>query len=67
MRSKIETFLKKLKSQKGISDVLVALLLVLVGVGLTAGIASWMNAKSSTIQSAANTAIENAISAATGN
>jgi len=63
----IKAFLKRLKSQKGLSGVLVALLLVVVGVGLIAGIASWMNTKSSAIQTAGNSAITNAISAASGN
>ena len=35
-------FFKRIKSQKGISGVLVALLLVIVGVGLVAGINTYM-------------------------
>ena len=63
----IKAFLKRLKSQKGMSGVLVALLLVIVGVGLIAGIATFMNNKSSQIQNSANTAIATAINDATGN
>ena len=36
-------FLKRIKSQKGISGVLVALLLVMVGLGLVAGINTYMS------------------------
>jgi len=46
---------KRLKSQKGMSGVLVALLLVIVGVGLVAGINTYMNnAKNSMLDSADN-------------
>ena len=61
----IKAFLKRLKSQKGMSGVLVALLLVIVGVGLIAGIATYMNNASNNIQNSADTAITNAINDAT--
>ena len=40
-------FFKRIKSQKGISGVLVALLLVIVGVGLVAGINTYMDSAKS--------------------
>ena len=61
----IKAFLKRLKSQKGMSGVLVALLLVIVGVGLIAGIATYMNNASNNIQSSADNAINSAITNAT--
>lgn len=62
----LKSFLKRIKSQKGMSGVLVALLLVIVGVGLVAGVNTFMQSASTTIQNDANTSINNAI-AATGN
>ena len=61
----VKRFFKRIKSQKGMSGVLVALLLVIVGVGLIAGIATFMNNKSNDIQNAATTAINTAIDDAT--
>jgi len=62
----IKNFLKRLKSQKGMSGVLVALLLVIVGVGLIAGIATYMNNASTKIQTEADKAIDKAVKDATG-
>jgi len=61
----MKNLFKRLKSQKGMSGVLVALLLVIVGVGLVAGVSSFMNTQSSAIQTSAGTAITNATTAAT--
>lgn len=58
-------FLQRVKSQKGMSGVLVALLLVIVGVGLIAGVNTYMKSASATIQTSANTAISDATTAAT--
>ncbi|MFT7860544.1 MAG: hypothetical protein ABXS93_06380 [Sulfurimonas sp.] len=57
---------KRLKSQKGMSGVLVALLLVIVGVGLVAGVQTYMTGASNDIQTSADTAIDNATAAASG-
>ena len=54
---------KRLKSQKGMSGVLVALLLVIVGVGLVAGVNTYMKSASNNIQKAADLAVDNAIKA----
>jgi len=62
----LKSLFKRIKSQKGMSGVLVALLLVIVGVGLVAGVQTYMQNASSTIQSSANTAITNATTAASG-
>jgi len=56
---------KRIKSQKGMSGVLVALLLVIVGVGLVAGVQTFMSGASTKIQQDANTSINAATSAAT--
>ena len=61
----VKAFLKRVKSQAGMSGVLVALLLVIVGVGLIAGINTFMQKQSTAIQSSASTAITNATDAAT--
>jgi len=46
----IKNLFKRIKSQKGMSGVLVALLLVIVGVGLVAGLNTYMSkAKSNMI------------------
>lgn len=58
-----KSFTKRVKSQKGMSGVLVALLLVIVGVGLVAGVNTFMTGASTTIQNEANTSINNAIDA----
>ncbi len=60
----MKKFFNRLKSQKGMSGVLVALLLVIVGVGLVAGIQTFMTTQSGNIQTSANTAITNATTAA---
>ena len=52
---------KRLKSQKGMSGVIVALLLVVIGVGLVAGINTFMTQKVAAVQTAADTAIQSAI------
>lgn len=57
------SFLKRVKSQKGMSGVLVALLLVIVGVGLVAGVNTFMQGASTTIQNEANISINNAVDA----
>ncbi len=55
----------RVKSQKGMSGVLVALLLVIVGVGLVAGVNTFMKGASTSIQGSATTAISTAVTAAT--
>jgi Flp pilus assembly pilin Flp len=60
----IKSLFKRIKSQKGMSGVLVALLLVIVGVGLVAGVQSYMQGASTKIQTSANTAIDTATAAA---
>ena len=60
----LKKFLNRLKSEKGMSGVLVALLLVIVGVGLVAGIQTYMQGASTTIQTSADTAISAATTAA---
>ena len=59
----MKNLFKRIKSQKGMSGVLVALLLVIVGVGLIAGINTYMKGASKKIQNEANTSINNAITA----
>ena len=54
----MKKFLKRVKSKSGMSGVLVALLLVIVGVGLVAGMNTFMNTKKSDIESAATTKID---------
>jgi len=58
-------FFKRIKSQKGMSGVLVALLLVIVGVGLVAGIQTYMSGASTKMQTSADAAILKATTAAT--
>lgn len=58
--------LRRLKSDKGMSGILVALLLVIVGVGLVAGVNTFMTTQSSTVQTSAETAITDAVNSATG-
>ena len=57
----LKNLFKRVKSQKGMSGVLVALLLVIVGVGLVAGIDTWLDAKKTQIQQAGDNAITNAL------
>jgi Flp pilus assembly pilin Flp len=59
-----KNFKNRLKSQKGMSGVLVALLLVIVGVGLVAGVQTFMQDSSTAIQGSATTAITAATTAA---
>lgn len=61
----LKSLFKRIKSQKGMSGVLVALLLVIVGVGLVAGVQTYMTKASNNIQTAGDTAITNATTAAT--
>jgi len=56
----LKKLFKRVKSQRGMSGVLVALLLVVIGVGLVAGINTWISGQKNTIQNKANTAITNA-------
>ena len=53
----VKNLFKRIKSQKGMSGVLVALLLVMVGVGLVAGVKTYMDGAKTTIQNSADTAI----------
>ncbi|SFV66737.1 hypothetical protein MNB_SM-4-1238 [hydrothermal vent metagenome] len=50
----------RVKSQKGMSGVLVAMLLVLLGVGIVAGFSTFITGKTATIQTAAGVAIDKA-------
>ncbi len=61
----LKKFFKRFKSQKGLNGVFVALLLVIVGVGLVAGINTWLKTQRNTIEASANTAIANATKSAT--
>lgn len=63
----IKAFLKRVKSQAGMSGVLVALLLVIVGVGLVAGVQTFMTEQRDAIQVSAGKAITAATEAADGN
>ena len=53
----MKKFFKRLKSQKGMSGVLVALLLVVVGVGLVAGVNKFMTDAKDDMITAADKAI----------
>jgi Flp pilus assembly pilin Flp len=53
----IKNLFKRIKSQKGMSGVLVALLLVIVGVGLVAGVNTFMKGAQKTLISDANSTI----------
>lgn len=57
----LKKVLKRIKSEKGLSGVLVALMLVMVGVGLVAGINSFMEDSKDTIINDANTSIQGAL------
>lgn len=61
-----ENLKKRLQGQKGMSGVIVALLLVVIGVGLVAGINTFMQGKVTDVQNAADTAIDTAITSSTG-
>ncbi len=58
----MKKFLSRLKSTKGINGVIVALLLILVGVGAVAGIKTFMDTQKDTIQ----TNVEGQIGTMTG-
>ena len=60
----MKNFLNRVKATKGMSGVLVALLLVIVGVGLVAGVNTYMKSAVNTVTIGANTAIDSAINAA---
>lgn len=51
----------RLKSQKGISGVIVALLLVVIGVGLIAGLNTYLDGEKTKIQDAATEKIDTAL------
>jgi len=55
--------LKRILGQEGINGVIVALLLILIGVGALMGISTWLGDQSTAIQGEANTSID----AITGN
>jgi len=57
----LKKLFKRSKSQKGMSGVLVALLLVVIGVGLVAGINSFLTTNKTNIQLKAQSAITNAL------
>jgi Flp pilus assembly pilin Flp len=56
-----KALLKRIKSQKGMSGVLVALLLVVVGVGLVAGVNTFLTSSKDDIQKEANSTIQKAM------
>ena len=60
-RNKMKKFLGRLKSQKGLSGVLVALLLVVVGVGLVAGINTYLDGQKTAIQTEATAKVNSAL------
>jgi FlaG/FlaF family flagellin (archaellin) len=55
-----KTIMKNFKSQKGMSGVLVAVLLVVVGVGLVAGVKTYMEGAQDKVEAAGDTAITKA-------
>ena len=57
----MKKFFKRIKSQKGMSGVLVALLLVIVGVGLVAGLNTYMGSAKNAMLDQADTDIGTAI------
>ena len=56
----IKNLFKRIKSQKGLSGVLVALLLVVVGVGLVAGINTFLTNNKAEIQKTAQASLKTA-------
>lgn len=58
----MKNLFKRIKSQKGMSGVLVALLLVIVGVALVAGVQSFLEGERQVIQNAAHTKIAASVS-----
>ena len=59
----MKNLFKRLKSQKGMSGVLIALLLVVVGVGLVAGVSTFMTDAKDAIQEQAKDTINNELNA----
>lgn len=59
-------FFKRVKSQKGLSGVLVAMLLVVVGVGIVALFSTFITGKAGEIQTSAGTQIDTALTNAQG-
>ncbi len=57
----VKAFLKRLKSQKGMSGVLIALLLVFVGVGLVVGLSTYMNTAKKSITDKTDTKLQEAL------
>ena len=57
----LKNLLGRLKSQRGMSGVLVALLLVVVGVGLVAGVNTYLSGQKTLIQTTASAKILNAL------
>jgi len=51
----------RIRSKKALSGVIIALLLVLIGVGLVAGIGAWLSSTKSDIVSDANSTIHQVI------
>jgi Tfp pilus assembly protein PilV len=51
---------KRLKSQQGMSGVLVALLLVVVGVGLIAGVNTYLTQRTADVQTSADASLATA-------
>ncbi len=60
----MKKFLKRLKSTKGVNGVIVALLLILVGVGAVAGIKTFMDDSTKSVTAGAGNSI-NAITTGT--
>jgi len=58
----MKNLFKRIKSQKGMSGVLVALLLVVVGVGLVAGVNSYLAGQKTIIETKATAQIAAALS-----
>ena len=56
----LKTVIKNLKSEKGMSGVLVAVLLVVVGVGLVAGVKTYMESAQDKVETAGDAAITKA-------
>ena len=57
----VKAFLKRLKSQKGMSGVLIALLLVFVGVGLVVGLSTYMDTAKKSITDKTDKKLEDAL------
>ena len=59
----MKNLFKRLKSQKGMSGVLVALLLVIVGVGLVAGVSTFMGDAKTALLKEAKANVNNELNA----